>query len=331
MTEVSGCDPAAAREVGADVAARGWAFAGCGAGARDVLVAPVREEAVGQVPLSVPLGGRAAVLVVVRGGLVEDEHARGRLTDGDIRAITTVLTTPLGVLLASQPPVVDRSRLAGMFAGLPGRYPRAWGALAALAHVLDRGGGEARYRVEYRSATPLPMPTLPGQAPAAPGRGSAVPAPRDQAGGYLSEQEQLGGKSQSGAETSRAGSGARPPDGGPRPATGSRLDPPLDPVLTRRLADLAAGRDDLLSVPCVSTISRRYDTLLAVLEFALAHGASVLTANYLLRPGTVHARSGGLVRPDTGNHAASFAEHHGLSDVHRACAATALASLASAS
>jgi hypothetical protein len=331
MAEVSGCDPAAAREVGADVAARGWAFTDCGADARDVLAAPFREEAVGQVPLAVPLGGRAAVLVVVRGGLVERAHARGVLTDGDIRAITAVLSTPLGVLLAAQPPAVDPGRLAGVFAGLPGRHPRAWGALAALAHVLDHGGGEARYRVEYRSATPLPMPTLPGQAAAAPGRGPAIPAPRGRAGRHLSRPEQLGGKSQSGAGTSREAPGGQPPGDGPQPDTGSRLDPPLDPALTRRLTDLAAGQGDLLAVPCLSRISRRHDTLLTVLEFALAHGVSVLTANYLLRPGTVHVRSGGLVRPDTGNHAASFAEHHGLSDVHRACAVTALASLASAS
>jgi hypothetical protein len=180
--------------------------------------------------------------------------------------------------------------------------------LAALFQVLARGGGSAAYRVDCGSGA-LPSPLLPGPEEIASSDAEAPPPPRDLRVGWPPDQagQHLG------------------------PLAGSGLDPSFDERLVARLADLAAGRDEVLAVPSLSRISRRHDKLLRVVEFALAHGRSVLTTNYLLRPGVVYARSGRLARPDHRNHAASFADQQGLADVHRACAEAALASLAAAS
>jgi hypothetical protein len=300
MAATTGCDPGCAREVGADIASRGRAFARCGPSARDVLITPFVEEAIHHRPLDAPLSVRSAVVVVVRNSLVERDHALGHLADADIRAITKVMTELLHAFLVMRPRAREAGWLAGEFAGLPGRYPRAWSAFAALFQVLVRGGGSATYQVDYGPG-PLPTPRLPG-----PGEISApdVPCQRAPAG---------------------------PEQAGTGPLAGSGLDPRFGARLVARLTDLAAGRDEVLAVPSLSRISRRHDKLLRIVEFALAQGASVLTTNYLLRPGAVYARSGRLAVPDHRNHAASFADQRGLADVHRACAEAALASLADAS
>ncbi|WP_157489036.1 recombinase family protein [Pseudofrankia sp. DC12] len=310
LAAATGCDPVCAREIGADIAARGRAFARCGPSARDVLITPFVEEAIHHRPAEAPLSVRSAVVVVVRNSLVEREHALGRLGDADVRSITKVMTELLHAFLVMQPRAREPGWLAGEFAGLPGRYPRAWGAFAALFQTLVRGGGSAAYKVDYRPG-PLPSPRLPGPGEISPRPGAAMP-----------------GKPASAGPREPGTAGGRP---GPGPLAGSGLDPRLGAGLVDRLADLAAGRDEVLAVPSLSRISRRHDNLLRVVEFALAQGGSVLTANYLLRPGMVYVRSGRLAIPDNRNHAASFADQRGLADVHRACAEAALASLADAS
>lgn len=303
IAETTGCGSVDARAVGADIAARGRAFARCGTSSREVLITPFVEEAIHHRPWEAPLSVRAAVVVVVRNSLVEREHRLGHLDDTDVRAITKVMTELLHAFLAMRPRAGEPGWLAGEFAGLPGRYPRAWGALAALFQVLARGGGSAAYRVDFGSAA-RPSPGLPSPEEIASGGAPEPLPPRVPADRPSSDADE------------RLGSG---------------LDPGFGERLVARLADLAEGRDEVLAVPSLSRISRRHDKLLRVVEFALAQGRSVLTTNYLLRPGTVYARSGRLARPDHRNHAASFADQLGLADVHRACAEAALASLAAAS
>jgi len=309
MAASTGCDQTAAAEIGADIAARGRAFAACGAAARDVLIAPFVEEAIHHWPAGTPLSVRSAVVVVVRNSLLEREHARGRLADADIRSITSAMAELLQLFLETRPRAPERGYLAGEFAGLPGRYPRAWGAFAALFQALVRGGGAAGYTISYGPGGPPPV-TLPGPEEIAPHGSTTIPSQR--------------------------GRGGRPPagrsrGGSARPLAGSGLDPLFDERLVARLADLAAGRDEVLAVPSLSRISRRYDKLLRVVDFTLAQGGSVLTRNYLLRPETVHVRSGRLLAPEHRNHAAGFADQRGLADVHRACAEAALARLAESS
>ncbi|MBL7494624.1 hypothetical protein I6A60_34740 [Frankia sp. AgB1.9] len=136
MAATTGCDPGCAREVGADIASRGRAFARCGPSARDVLITPFVEEAIHHRPLDAPLSVRSAVVVVVRNSLVERDHALGHLADADIRAITKVMTELLHAFLVMRPRAREAGWLAGEFAGLPGRYPRAWSAFATTTPGL---------------------------------------------------------------------------------------------------------------------------------------------------------------------------------------------------
>jgi hypothetical protein len=291
-----------ARAIGADIARRGREFAGCGTAARDALIAPFVEEAIHLRPAETPLSVRSAVVVVVRGGLVGREHARGRLRDTDLVSLMTVVADLLLTFLATQPAAPQSDWLGGEYAGLSGRYPHAWAACVALFQALVRGGGTAHYRVTIgtpaRPADPEEVASPPsGRIPPQrePTATEPVPDPR---------------------------AGPEPP---PRPG------PIVDGRLASRWADLETGRDEVLAVPSLSWISRRHDELLRVIELTLARGRSVLTTNYLLRPASIYVRSGRLAVPARHNHAAGFADQRGLVDVHRACAEAALAKLAEAS
>jgi hypothetical protein len=329
LDEASGCDLPAADEVGADIATRGWSLARCGSATREVLTAPFLEEAVAHPSRIVPLDGRAASIAVVRNSLVERERVRGTLTDSDIWSVLKVMSTFLWMFLGHEPEPGDEGGLDDAFAGLPGRCPRAWGAFAALYQVVEQGGGSAGFRVHVLGGGEPAVPELPAPDEIAP---AAADAPRQADGG---DQLPLFNLDQLSAQT-QSDDGEHPsdPDGVPvgtgvrGPLAGSGLDPLFDPRLVRRLARLAAGRDQILAVPLLSAISRRYDMLFRVIDFVLAHGMSVLTANYLLAPGEVHVRGGGLVVPGVGDPVAVLGQHRGLTARHRAAAREALAMVA---
>ena len=59
-----------------------------------------------------------------------------------------------------------------------------------------------------------------------------------------------------------------------------------------------------------------------MLEFLLAHDATILTTNYLIRPGDVWVRRGDLVKPNSRDPYAGIANTHGLSGTHRKLADT---------
>jgi hypothetical protein len=105
-----------AQEVGRDIETRGQQFAACGIAARDRLVAPLLDEAAGHEPAAARLWLRAAVLAVVRDGLLGRERALGRLTSTDVVALTRAMTWPLSLYLALYPCPVDDDHLEGVFA-----------------------------------------------------------------------------------------------------------------------------------------------------------------------------------------------------------------------
>jgi hypothetical protein len=73
----------------------------------------------------------------------------------------------------------------------------------------------------------------------------------------------------------------------------------LDQVLLSSLEAVAAGRTDVLVTSSLSRYSRDYTLLGTVLEFVLAHGGTILTTNFLLRPREVFARRPPLIGADS--------------------------------
>lgn len=94
----------------------------------------------------------------------------------------------------------------------------------------------------------------------------------------------------------------------------------IDPRFDQRLADLlhAAAFDGVLLVlSALSRISRNLDKLLRALEFLIAHNATVLTTNYMIRNGDVWVRRGHFVKPASHNPGACLRDSTGLSGAHK--------------
>jgi hypothetical protein len=94
----------------------------------------------------------------------------------------------------------------------------------------------------------------------------------------------------------------------------------IDPRFDRRLTDLlhAAAFDDMvLMVSALSRISRNLDKLLHTLEFLIAHNATVLTTNYMIRTGDVWVRRGPLLKPISNDPGACLRHSTGLSGAHK--------------
>jgi hypothetical protein len=96
----------------------------------------------------------------------------------------------------------------------------------------------------------------------------------------------------------------------------SRFERPLVDRM-REVAETGA----VWAVASLSRISRHLDKLLQVLEYLLAHGIPILTANYLLRPQDAWVRRGELARVDHHDPLAAWRVSRGLSGVHRAVVA----------
>ena len=76
----------------------------------------------------------------------------------------------------------------------------------------------------------------------------------------------------------------------------SGIDPRFSPILCAQLEQVSNDFTDCFFVDSFKSISRCPEKLFAVLEFVLAHGARVVTLNFLIEPGYV-ARRSELVRP----------------------------------
>lgn len=84
-------------------------------------------------------------------------------------------------------------------------------------------------------------------------------------------------------------------------------------------AQMEAAREGPLVayVPSLSRFSRGSGKLHRVLEYLLAHDATILTTNHLLRTGDVFIRGGYAVEPSSRDYWRGVQDHHGLGGVHR--------------
>jgi hypothetical protein len=99
----------------------------------------------------------------------------------------------------------------------------------------------------------------------------------------------------------------------------------IDPRFDQRLIDLltqATNDGFVLCTSALSRYSRNSDKLHRILEYLLAHNATILTTNYLIRPTDVWVRRGTLVKPHSRNAYEGIAQTHGLTGTHRKLAET---------
>jgi hypothetical protein len=106
----------------------------------------------------------------------------------------------------------------------------------------------------------------------------------------------------------------------------SAIDGRFDQHMLEQLSQAADG-DMVLCVSALSRYSRNSGKLHWVMEYLLAHNATILTTNYLIRPTDVWVRSGELVKPISANPYAGLANIRGLAGAHRKLAETVTAQL----
>jgi hypothetical protein len=112
-----------------------------------------------------------------------------------------------------------------------------------------------------------------------------------------------------------------PPSRDTATAVSSAIDPRFDQHLLTLLQQ-ATQEPTVLYTSALSRYSRNSAKLHRVLEFLLAHKATILTTNYLIRPGDVWVRRGDLVKPNSRDPYAGIADTRGLSGTHRNLANT---------
>lgn len=101
----------------------------------------------------------------------------------------------------------------------------------------------------------------------------------------------------------------------------SAIDPRFDQHILELLSK--ATREDLvLCTSALSRYSRNSDKLHRILEYLLAHNATILTTNYLIRPTDVWVRRGNLVKPGSRDPDAGVTHTRGLTGTHRKLAET---------
>jgi hypothetical protein len=96
----------------------------------------------------------------------------------------------------------------------------------------------------------------------------------------------------------------------------SAIDDRFDRRLVERL-DAAAIRGVVLWLSALSRISRNLGKLLRALEFLIAHNATVLTTNYMIRSSDVWVRRDSFVKPASNNPAACLSDSTGLGGAHK--------------
>ncbi|WP_326782455.1 recombinase family protein [Streptomyces longwoodensis] len=163
-------------------------------------------------------------------------------------------------------------------AGLDTRYPRAWASLAALSDLMA-----SHDDTEHAYSTPqAPVPGLPGS------------------------HERIHAEQATGVGSMVAG----------QSVIASGVDPRFDQALLAMMQQVRDGNAEVVPLSALSRLSRNSDKQLRVLEFLLAHGATVLTTNYLLNPGMVAVRTRPLVKPDSYDLRRSMKQLRGLGPTH---------------
>ncbi|GAA2875094.1 hypothetical protein GCM10010524_02830 [Streptomyces mexicanus] len=265
-----------ARSVTVDVIRRARMLAALPVDYFDVLVTPFLEEVSQHRPLSAPAWLRAAVVVAVRNSRLEDFHALG----GPLRqadiAAVTEAATEPLALLLKEPGKPVRNNA---LAGLDVKYPRAWACLVALSDLMVSDGDDTERAYPMPQA---PLPDLPGS---------------DEA--FHAEQ----------STTAKLIAGAQG-------VIASAVDPRFDQALLAMMQQVKDGQAGVVPLSALSRLSRNSDKQLRVLEFLLAHGATVLTTNYLLSPDTVGARTRPLVKPDSYDLKRTMKQLRGLGPTH---------------
>jgi hypothetical protein len=79
----------------------------------------------------------------------------------------------------------------------------------------------------------------------------------------------------------------------------------------------AAFQGVVLWLSALSKISRNLDKLLRALEFLIAHNATILTTNYMIRGSDVWVRRDSFVKPVSNDLAACLFDSTGLSGAHK--------------
>jgi hypothetical protein len=97
----------------------------------------------------------------------------------------------------------------------------------------------------------------------------------------------------------------------------SAIDRRFDERLLALLRQAATDDGMVLYTSALSRYSRNSAKLHRILEFLLAHGATILTTNYLFRPTDVWIRRGPLVKPTSRDPLAGITRMRGLAGTHR--------------
>ncbi|MED7826586.1 recombinase family protein [Streptomyces chiangmaiensis] len=163
-------------------------------------------------------------------------------------------------------------------AGLDERYPRAWACLAALSDLMASDGSTER----ACSMPQAPVPDLPGS------------------------HEKIHAERATNVRPLMAGQGV----------VASGVDSRFDQALLAMMQQVKDGNAEVVPLSALSRLSRNSDKQLRVLDFLLAHGATVLTTNYLLSPDVVAVRSRPLVKPDSYDLRRTMRQLRGLGPTH---------------
>ncbi|MFD9339431.1 hypothetical protein ACFWBF_34340 [Streptomyces sp. NPDC060028] len=162
-------------------------------------------------------------------------------------------------------------------ADLDTAYPRAWACLTALSNVTEAPAGREDSYV-------LPQ----ASRPALPGAEEMFHAPP---------------------------SSVRPVGDG-QSVVASGTDPRFDQALIYLLRQVKSQPGFVVPLSALSRLSRDSGKQLRVLEFLLAHQATVVTTNYLLGPGIVGVRARPMVKPDSYDLRRSMKQTRGLGPTH---------------
>lgn len=279
LHEVCDMGKDAARVIAGDILQRADAFARLDRDTQRMLGAPFLEEVAAYSPPEASLDLKAAVTVVVRNSHLEAAHADGPVNANGIRALTTYAAGPLSHLLAA-------------------------GCWLLAAQRTQDPGTEANVFGSLVSAYPRASAALSAlaQSVAAGGGRVGYSAPDAPIPGVPSVAEAVEARRSSSDE---------------RLIVESAIADPLNAQLVQ-LIHACIANEAQMYVPTLSRISRNMDRLLSVIELLLAHGAPIITTNYLLRSNDVWVRKNQLLKPDNyENLTAGLQDLSGLSGSHR--------------
>ncbi len=272
-----------ARMVVDDVMLRAKAAVSMDRETRAILAVPSYEESYEYDPADAPPWLKAVATLVIRNTQVEELHVKGLIEQGTIAFITKYGLGPLSQFLAASVPLGNEAR-GDPFAGIAESYPRAWACLRALQLCIDAGGGRMGYQLPD-----APVPKLPDIS-------------------EVAEAETFEISSEGLVRYNGAVSNG---------VVFSGVDPRLDQTSYGQLKIAQEEEGLILGLSSLSRISRNSRKLFGILEFLLAHNATVITTNYLLTRREVWFRKGYYVRPDSRNFGKGMNDLRGMSGAHR--------------